>query len=87
MNHVHIGAFKYGSYYLGYFRLVHHGENRVVKHKGKEVRFSNEHEAKAAAADAFCNAYNTHIVSERETLQRPRTAAENLFKERRSICQ
>lgn len=82
MNAIHIGAFKYGSYYLGYFRMVHQGENRIVRHKGQDVRFNTEHEAKAAAADAFCNAYNTNMTRDGETLQRPRMTAESLFKGR-----
>lgn len=62
MNHVHIGAFKHGSYYLGYFRLVHQAENRIVRHKGEDVRFATYLEAKSAAADAYCNSYNTQML-------------------------
>lgn len=52
-NRVDFGAFKRHMGYIAWFRLYHHGENRILREGRNDILFATEAEAEAAAKAEF----------------------------------
>ncbi|TCL70627.1 hypothetical protein [Rhizobium sp. BK251] len=62
MNKFDAGAMKTPTGWIGYFRMVHHAENRVLRNGRHDIIFATEAEALKAANTAFFEYLNSPIV-------------------------
>jgi hypothetical protein len=63
-NRVDFGAFKRPTGFIAWFRLYHHGENRILREGRNDILFATEAEAEAAAKAEFLRQMNSKLVSE-----------------------
>jgi hypothetical protein len=64
MNRVDFGAFKRPTGQVSWYRLYHHGENRILREGRNDILFATEAEAEAAAKAEFLRQMNNPIVAE-----------------------
>lgn len=63
-NRCDFGAFRRPTGWIAWYRLYHHGENRILRHGKDDILFPSEAEAEAAAKKEFLHQMNSDIVSE-----------------------
>lgn len=63
-NKCDFGAHLSPTGWIAWYRLYHHGENKVLRHGKDDILFSTKAEAEAAAKDKFLSEMNSDIVSE-----------------------
>lgn len=61
MNRYDFGTFKQPTGWLAWYRRVHDGQNKVLRHKGDDIIFATELEALKAAGEAFLEYLNLPI--------------------------
>ena len=97
-NKVDFGTLRQRTGWIAWYRLYHHGENRVLRNGKDDILFGSEAEAEAAAKAKFLEEMNTPVVAESFTgpttkAQLARAQLEKLFqgdvevtdKERREV--
>ncbi|KQV83260.1 hypothetical protein [Rhizobium sp. Root1220] len=91
-NKCDFGAHRSPTGWIAWYRLYHHGENRIVRNGKHDIIFSTKDEADAAAKEEFLREMNSPIVS--ETLSGPTTKkaltkckAERLFRKGGKVIQ
>lgn len=62
MNRYDFGTFKQPTGWLAWYRRVHDGQNKVLRHKGDDIIFATELEALKAAGEAFLEYVNCPVV-------------------------
>ncbi|MEX2739938.1 hypothetical protein AB3480_00565 [Rhizobium mongolense] len=62
MNKFDAGAMKTPHGWIGYFRMVHHAQNRVLRDGKHDIIFPTEAEALRAANAAFLSYLNSPIT-------------------------
>jgi len=64
-NKCDFGAHRRPTGWIAWFRLYHHGENRILRHGRDDIIFGSESEAEAAAKREFLRQMmNSPIVAE-----------------------
>ncbi len=63
-NKCDFGSHRIPTGWIAWFRLYHHGENRVLRNGRDDIIFPSEREAEAAAKDEFLRQMNSPIVAE-----------------------
>jgi hypothetical protein len=63
-NKCDFGSHRIPTGWIAWFRLYHHGENRVLRNGRDDIIFPTEAEAEAAAKDEFLRQMNSPIVAE-----------------------
>lgn len=63
-NSCGFGTHRRPTGWIAWFRLYHHGENRVLRNGRDDIIFPTEAEAEAAAKDEFLRQMNSPIVAE-----------------------
>lgn len=63
-NELGFGSQKIRTGWIAWFRLYHHGENRILREGRNDILFATEAEAEAAAKAEFLRQMNSEIVSE-----------------------
>ena len=66
-NHCGFGTHRRPTGWIAWFRLYHHGENRVIRQGRDDILFPTEAEAEAAAKAEFLRQMNSPIVAESMT--------------------
>lgn len=62
MNRYAFGTFKQRTGWLAWYRRVHDGQNKVLRHKGDDIIFATELEALKAAGEAFLEYVNCPVI-------------------------
>lgn len=62
MNKCDFGSFKRQTGWVSWFRLYHHGENRILRNGKTDIIFATREEAEAAAKDVFLHHMNSPIT-------------------------
>jgi len=71
VNKVDFGTHRRPTGWIAWYRLYHHGENRVLREGIHDIIFGTQAEAETAAKAEFLRQMNSPIVS--ETLTGPTT--------------
>ncbi|GAC1042284.1 hypothetical protein [Rhizobium sp. No.120] len=64
MNRCDFGTHRRPTGWIAWYRLYHHGENRVVRDGRDDIIFGTQAEAESAAKAEFLRQMNSPIVSE-----------------------
>ncbi|MFP5078289.1 hypothetical protein ACLE20_13355 [Rhizobium sp. YIM 134829] len=82
-NRVDFGAMRRPTGWIAWFRLYHHGENRVLRQRGIDILFASEAEAEKAAKEEFLLQMNSKTVA--ETLTGPTTKKALVFQQANNV--
>ncbi|MFJ6322285.1 MULTISPECIES: hypothetical protein [unclassified Rhizobium] len=63
-NKCDFGTHRIPTGWIAWYRLYHHGENRVVREGSRDIVFGTQAEAETAAKAEFLRQMNSPIVSE-----------------------
>jgi hypothetical protein len=63
-NKCDFGTHRRPTGWIAWYRLYHHGENRILRHGRDDIIFGTQGEAEAAAKNEFLRQMNSPIVSE-----------------------
>jgi hypothetical protein len=63
-NKCDFGTHRRPTGWIAWYRLYHHGENRILRKGKDDIMFGTQAEAEAAAKDEFLRQMNSPIVAE-----------------------